>query len=256
MDDFLNIVQMSDDDIVSYVNGKMLGLNSSISYDDISLGDEGVIYSGWINLDTVYRPSGYRSKGFIFTKDFYIDWCKFIRENFGMIDIKKLSSNINDTIIIKAIHLFINYYFGEGYNEERRKEIYCHGNWQVANESINISTIKNENVARCIEKAAAFNGIANTIGLDCSLVLSDAKLNGGDKIGHAYCLLNLNGKYIICDSTFSGRNNTNRGIPFIFDLNGEKVVFDSGKFGDIEPKTVEYDFPWNEFRKINGRLYK
>lgn len=256
MNDFLSIVQMSDNDIVNYVNMKIITLNSSLSYDDISLGDEGIIYPGWVNIDTVYRPSGYRSKGFIFTKDFYIEYCKFIRDNFGNIDIKKLSSNINNTIIIKAINLFINYYFGEGYNEERRKEIYCHGNWQVADESINISTIKNENVARCIEKAAAFNGIANMIGLESSLVLSDAKLNDGEKIGHAYCLLNLNGKYIICDSTFSGRNNENRGIPFIFDLNSETVVLDSGKFGDVEPKIVEYDFPWDEFRKNNGRLHK
>ena len=252
MGELIKILRMSDSDIEQYVDNRITNLDFiSSDIDEVAL-EEGEIYKGWINTNVSYLPSGNRSKGFKLTKQFYIDFVNYIKKSLGTADISVIKNKFSSEKLIKLINVYMTMYFGNEYNEESRKELFGYGSINSIGETLDIETLKGKNVARCIEKSGGFNGIANFMGIDCSLVLSDATVEN-NKNGHAYCLIKENQKYKISDPNFfSPYGDGTRSIPFIFDLDtniaGNTITFDSGKLGAIKPIVIEYDFPWDKLK--------
>lgn len=241
MEELLKILSLDERKIDVYINSKFNILNTGNNYEEISLSDNGGdIYQNWINTNTTYLPSGIRSKGFKIDFQFIRDAIKDIKEKFCKIPIDRLKEKLNDDTLIKYFNMYIISYFGGEYNETKRKEIYGYGSLNSIGETLNISDLKGLNVARCIEKSAALNGILNFLGIDSSLVLSEA-----NNIGHAYCLVKTTGKYFIVDPNFYGQDMNGKGIPYIFEINPHDKLcsFDPSALDDNESLKVSYSFP-------------
>ena len=183
MNRMFEILLLEEDKIDYYINARLSELNVDDIYEDVSLSDDGNIYPGWINTNTMYLPSGNRSKGFKIDKQFIKDFIIDTKDKFGKIPLEKLKERLTEDTIIKWFNMYVIMYFGEKYDERKRKEIYGYGSLNSIGQSLDVSALKGLNVARCIEKASGLNQILNFLNIDSSLVLSEA--NG---IGHAYCL--------------------------------------------------------------------
>ncbi len=241
MEELFKILSLNDKEIDTYINNRLNILDYSNNYKDISLSDDGGdIYQNWINTDTTYLPSGIRSKGFKVDFQFIKEFINDVKEKFGKIPVDRLREKLNEDTLIKYFNMYITIYFGGEYNETKRKEIYGYGSLNSIGKTLNISDLKGLNVARCIEKSAALNEILNFLEIDSSLVLSEA-----NNIGHAYCLVNTNGKYLIVDPNFYGKDMNGKGVPYIFEINPHDKLcsFDPSAFGDDESLKVIYNFP-------------
>ena len=249
MNKIFEIVALDDDKIDYYIESRLSELNSVESYEEISLSDDGGnIYPNWININTSYLPSGNRSKGFKIDIQFIKEFIIHIKDNFGKGPLEMLKKNLTEDILIRWFNSYIINYFGADYDESKRKEIYGYGSLNSIGKNIDISHLKGLNVARCIEKSATLNLIFNFLDINSSLVLSEA--NG---VGHAYCLVNTNGKYIIVDPNFYGINANKRGIPYIFEIDphNNSCSFDPSIFGDDESLKINYSFPSQRFSEEN-----
>ena len=51
------ILSLNNDEIDNYIEQRINDLNSSPSYDEISLTGDGSIYENWINTNTTYRTN-------------------------------------------------------------------------------------------------------------------------------------------------------------------------------------------------------
>ena len=91
------------------------------------------------------------------------------------------------------------------------------------------------------------NEILNFLEIDSSLVLSEA-----NNIGHAYCLVNTNGKYLIVDPNFYGQDKDGNSVPYIFEIKPHNNLcsFDPSQFGDDESLKVSYNFPSERISSI------
>lgn len=183
-DEITKILSLEENELESYVRDKCKELNSKSIEKEFSLNaGEQNVNRGWINQNSTYLPSGNRSKGFKISNSFLLDYCQYLRSTLGKIDTKKLEENLTDCKLLHMIDLYQTLYFGDGYDEVKRKEIFGYGNLNSIGESLQIEELKNQGVARCIEKSACFNALSNFLGLDSSLVLSDASLNNSnDKV--------------------------------------------------------------------------
>ncbi len=248
MEEFFKILSLDERKIDMYINNKLNTLNIGNNYEEISLSDTGgEIYQNWINTDTAYLPSGMRSKGFKIDFQFIKEFIKDVKEKFGKIPVDRLVENLNEDKLIKYFNMYIISYFGVEYNETKRKEIYGYGSLNSIGETLNISDLKGLNVARCIEKSAALNEILNFLGIDSSLVLSEA-----NNIGHAYCLVNTEGKHLIVDPNFFAHDMNGKGVPYIFEINphDKLCTFGPSVFGDNESLKVSYNFPSERISNI------
>lgn len=241
MNRLFELIALEDDKIDYYIGVRLSELNTVDSYEEISLSDDdGNIYPTWININTTYLPSGIRSKGFRidmqFIKDFIID----TKDKFGKIPLENLKEGLTEDTLIKWFNMYVINYFGSQYDERKRKEIYGYGSLNSIGENLDISHLKGLNVARCIEKSAALNQILNFLDINSSLVLSEA--NG---VGHAYCLVKTNGKYIIVDPNFYGTNANRKVIPYIFEIDphSNSCSFDPSMFGDDKALKINYSIP-------------
>lgn len=234
------ILSLNNDEIDNYIEQRINDLNSSPSYDEISLTGDGSIYENWINTNTTYLPSGNRSKGFIIDNKIIKEFVLSIREYFGNIPLDKLMNKLTEQIIIKYFNMFTINYFGPNYDDDKRKKVYGYGLLNSIGENINLSELKEQNIARCIEKSAMLNQILNFLDIDSSLVLSTA-----NKIGHAYCLINSQEKTYIADPNFYGRDELGKGIPYIFEINqnNNTTTFDPFEYGDKDSLKIEYTIP-------------
>lgn len=249
MEELIKILNIKDYDIEQYVESRIAILNSLHNdVDEISLTD-GEIYPGWINTDVPYWPSGNRSKGFKLTKQFYIDFCNNIKETFKNFDINVVKSKFNSDRLMQWINLYLSSYFGETCNDTLRKEIFGYGSLNSVGETLSVETLKGKSVARCIEKSGGLNGLANFMGIDCSLILSEATFLNVTA-GHAYCLINENGKYKIYDPNFFGSDSRGKRVPFIFDFDtnntDKKITVNPNELGAIDSMDIEYNFPWSK----------
>lgn len=247
MEELIKILNMNDYDIEQYVENRIAVLNSlHNNVEEVSLTD-GEIYPGWINTEVSYWPSGNRSKGFKLTKQFYIDFCKNIKQTFKNFDINVVKSKFNSDRLMQWINLYLSSYFGETCNDTLRKEIFGYGALNSIGETLSVEMLKGKNVARCSEKSGGLNGLANFMGIDCSLILSEATFEN-ITAGHAYCLINQNGKYKIYDPNFFGVNSTGNRVPFIFDFDiknaNKKSTFNLSELGAINSTDIKYHFPW------------
>lgn len=183
-DEITKILLLEENELESYVRDKCKELNSKSIEKEFSLNaGEQNVSRGWINQNSTYLPSGNRSKGFKISNSFLLDYCQYLRSTLGKIDTKKLEENLTDCKLLHMIDLYQTLYFGDGYDEVKRKEIFGYGNLNSIGETLQIEELKNQGVARCIEKSACFNALSNFLGLDSSLVLSDASLNNSnDKV--------------------------------------------------------------------------
>lgn len=180
-DELIKILSLNENELESYVHNKCNDLNSkSISKELYLNKGEQNLTRGWINLDSVYLPSGNRSKGFKISNSFLLDYCRYLRSTLGKIDYTKLEKNLTDYKLIQIINMYQAIYFGDGYDEMKRQEIFGHGKLNSIGKTLQIDELKNQGIARCIEKSACFNAISNFLGLDSSLVLSDASLNNSN----------------------------------------------------------------------------
>lgn len=180
-DEITKILSLEENELESYVRDKCKELNSKSIEKEFSLNaGEQNVNRGWINQNSTYLPSGNRSKGFKISNSFLLDYCQYLRSTLGKIDTKKLEENLTDCKLLHMIDLYQTLYFGDGYDEVKRKEIFGYGNLNSIGESLQIEELKNQGVARCIEKSACFNALSNFLGLDSSLVLSDASLNNSN----------------------------------------------------------------------------
>lgn len=178
-DEIIKILSLEESELESYVYDKCKDLNVNSVEKELSLneGDQNV-NRGWINLDSTYLPSGNRSKGFKISNSFLLDWCKLLRSSpLGKSDKQILEKNLTEYNILKLISYYQTTYFGPHLDDSKRKEIYGYGKLNSIGQTLQIDELKNQNVARCIEKSASFNAIANFLGLDSSLILSDASIN-------------------------------------------------------------------------------
>lgn len=188
-DEIVKILSLDESELENYVCDKCKDLNSKSAVKELSLNDgEQNVNRGWINQDSTYLPSGNRSKGFKISNSFLIDYCKYLKSTLGKIDPTKLKENLTDYKLLQMINMYQTIYFGDGYNEMKRREIFGHGKLNSVGETLQIDKLKNQGVARCIEKSACFNALSNFLGLDSSLVLSDASLNNSDNKVRA-CIL-------------------------------------------------------------------
>lgn len=259
MEELIKILNLNNYDIEQYVDSKIMKMDSlSSDIKEVYLED-GEIYEGWISTDVSYWPSGNRSKGFKLTKQFYIDFCNYIKQSLGNVDVNAMKAKFNSEKLMKIINLYLSIYFGETCNDDLRKEIFSYGNLDSIGETLNIETLKGKNVARCIEKSSGFNGLANFMGINCSLVVSEATVKN-NTTGHAYCLLKENEKYKICDPNFFDADSDGKRVPFIFDLDTNnkenEIIFNSSKYGSINPTIIKYDFPWSKLNKEHNIIEK
>lgn len=249
-DEVFKILELDNDELKGYVDKKINSLNKNTKECEISLEEnEKKAYKQWINTNTTYLPSGNRSKGFKITNEFFLDWCKYLRENLGRINTEKLKVTLTDDKMIQLINMYQSVYFGEQCIEKNRKEIFGYGNLNSIGETLNIEDLKNKNVARCIEKSGGFNALANFIGFNSSLVVSDASINSLTS-GHAYCVIKTDNRIILCDPNFFGVTSDQKRVPFIFEITGKKNQFDSKEYGDSKSQVITYDFPFKEFPEI------
>lgn len=248
MEELFIVLNLDEREIDSYINNRLNALNTDYNYEDVSLSNNsGNIYPNWINTNITYLPSGIRSKGFKIDFQFIKDFIKDIKDKFGQIPTDILRQKLNESALINWFNLYIINYFGAGYNEIKRKEVYGYGALNSIGKTLNISDLKGLNIARCIEKSSALNEILNFLGINSSLVLSEA--NG---VGHAYCLVNTNNQYFIVDPNFYGKAPYGNGIPYIFEINPyDKVVsFDPSVFGDDEALKINYSFPSEKIHEL------
>jgi len=247
MDIIFELITLEEDKIDYYINARLFELNNADSYEEISLSDDGNIYPNWININTTYLPSGIRSKGFKIDKKFIKEFIIDAKDKFGKIPLEKLKGRLTEYTLIKWFNMYVINYFGSQYDEMKRKEIYGYGSLNSIGESINISELKGLNVARCIEKSAALNQILNFLDINSSLVLSEA-----NSVGHAYCLVNTNGKYLIVDPNFYGTDANGKGIPYIFEIDPHSnfCSFDPSMLGDNESLKINYSFPSQKISRI------
>lgn len=251
MEDFISILKLDDVGIEEFVKKKILEFDQSRK-PPLYIGDTD-IERGWINTEYIYLPSGYRSDGFQMTEEFYIEICKEIKSHLQNADPDSLHQRLNTQVLISIIQGQVNMYFGSGKcDETKRKQIYKYDSKEkpYGRNSLGIHTLKGKNVARCIERAAACNGLANFFGMDCSLVYSDITNEDG-RDGHAYCLLHDNGEYSIWDTSRYVKMQNGRLAPYKFHLDFKKPS-EPVKFPGIQLKTaefedIEYDFPWDRF---------
>lgn len=183
-DEIIKILSLDESELENYVCNKCDALNSKSFGKEFSLNEgEQDVTRGWVNQDSIYWPSGNRSKGFKISNSFLLDFCKYLRSTLGKIDHSKLKENLTDYKLIQMINMYQTIYFGDGYDEITRREIFGHGKLNSIGETLQIDELKNRGVARCIEKSACFNLLSNFLGLDSYLVLSDASLNNSiDKV--------------------------------------------------------------------------
>lgn len=253
-DEIFRILELDDDKIEDYVTEKIQFLNKDTKECEIFLDEnDKQAYKGWINTNSTYLPSGNRAKGFKITSDFFMDWCKYLKESLGKINPEKLKSALTDDKMIQIINMYQSLYFGEKCISEDRDDIFGYGALNSIGETLNIEDLKNKNVARCIEKSGGFNALANFVGLNSSLVLSDASINNSTA-GHAYCIVKTDNKTVLCDPNFFGANSDRtRRIPFIFEFNGKKSQFNSREYGDINSQIITYDFPFKKFPEFEEK---
>lgn len=253
MEELIKILNINDYDIEQYVESRIAVLNSLHNgVEEVSLTD-GEIYQGWINTDVPYWASGNRSKGFKLTKQFYIDFCNDIKQAFKNFDINVVKSKFNSDRLMQWINLYLSNYFGETCNDTLRKEIFGYGDLNSIGETLNVEILKGKNVARCIEKSGGLNGLANFMGIDSSLILSEATFKN-TTAGHAYCLISENGKYKIYDPNFFASNSIGKRVPFIFDFDtnnaDKKITFNPSELGAIDSTDIEYNFPWSKLNRV------
>ena len=260
---FFELCDLDGQNLESYVNKVCDELDRNANEcEEVSLGNESIIYNNWINSDVTYLPSGERSKGFkldrqviieflttAFTKKnkFYELKDKFFSNTLSTEEKNYLIGKVEGYLV--AINLFPAIYFGPSCEDEKRKQIFGYGSLNSAGQTLNLSELKGQNVARCIEKASTVNALLNFLGYDSSLVLSDASL-GEETTGHAYCLIDLDDKYKILDPTFIYADQNKKGNVYIFDLDekNEKCEFDPKTIGGEGYKVV-YDFPFDKIKK-------
>jgi hypothetical protein len=248
MNRVFELLSLDDNKIDFYINSRLSELNIDGYYDEITLYDDGGnIYPNWINTNTTYLPSGNRSKGFKIDAQFIKDFIVDTREKFGKIPTDKLRQRLSEDKLIQWFNMYVINYFGSQYDEIKRKEIYGYGLLNSIGQNIDISSLKGLNVARCIEKSAALNQILNFLDINSSLVVAEA-----NNVGHAYCLLNTDGKYYVVDPNFYGMDSNGKGIPYIFEMNpyNELCSFDPSLFGDDSSLKINYSFPSHIFSEM------
>lgn len=223
-DELLKIIDSNTDDLKSFLEKRMLELNeNSIDYYDISLSDEGSIYSGWIDMATTYLPLGIKAKGF--KVDFRVikDFVYYVSKN------KLVTSNL-DTII-NYVHDYCVKYFGGVLEEYNRRRIYRFGREEYIGNSIRLSEIKDKCAAGPFEISVLENTLLNFIGFDSSLVISDV-----NDSRCAYCLIKADNKYRL-----SG--------PYSLVLD----VCDNNYEFDTSLGKIIYDFPTKKLEKVKKK---
>lgn len=59
---------------------------------------------------------------------------------------------------------------------------------------------------------------------------------------------------LLCDPNFYGTSPEGKGIPFIFELNGETAKFNSSDLGDKKSQIISYDFPFEKFSEFDEQI--
>lgn len=191
-DEIIHIISLPESELEKNVSDKCDAFNTKSIMKEISLnkGERSNINRGWINLESTYLTSSQLSKGFKISKSFLIDWCKLLKSSLGKSDFESLKLKLTEDTVLKLADYYLATYFGANYDENKRKEIYGYGYLNSLGQALEIDELKNKNVARCIEKSACFNAIVNFLGLDSSLILSDASLTTSEgKVQTRTCIL-------------------------------------------------------------------
>ena len=232
------IFNLQPEEIDSYVNLRICELDEKDEYkkivDYISIEDDGIIFSGWKNMETRYLPFDVGDNGFKVDKKFIKDFITFLKDNYGNISKDKLKKILTEEKLVEICNLYIIQYFGIGSNNEELKKKY-------ENESINLSDLKGLKVSSSLEKSAGLNSILNFLGIDSSLVTS--KVNDE---AHAYCLIKKDEKYKIVDPSYIKKSTEGKAIQYIFEIdpNSNNITFDPSKYGKLKnPVKINYNFP-------------
>ena len=255
MEELIKMLNLDESEIDSYIDRRLGELNLNENYVDILLdGDTGNIYSNWVNSDTTYRPYGYDSKGFKVDKKFIVDMISIIRGTFNNFSIDSIKNSFTEDKLILWLNIQIPSYFYDfdgSYVQSKKEKIFNnigHINLNNISTAINLSDLKKQDVAECLEKSAALNAILNFLGIDSSLVVAYA-----NDIGHAYCLVKMSNGYSIVDPSHFGKISETKHIQYVFkvDPSNSSFTFDPKEYGDVSnaPK-LEYVFPCEKFSSI------
>ena len=253
LDIFFEMINLNNNEIDSFIDKRIKELDAKGSVETVEWDKEGNIYPNWLNLDSTYLPSSYRSMGFKIDKQFIKDFIVLNREYFYndsfdlKRDIGKIKANMTNEIFIQIMIIFLIGYFGPRYDQEKRHEIYGYGDLNSIGKYLLISEIKDLNISKCAEKSAGLNQLLNFFGIDSSLVVSDA-----NNIGHAYCLVKSGDKYLVADPNINAVASNGKTIYYIFEVNPKesKFVFDPADYGSPNGMKVEYDFPCEKMEQF------
>lgn len=99
-----------------------------------------------------------------------------------------------------CVFLVIQKYFGDYSNADEREKNYLKYELSKTEKIGKVSDLKGKNAALCVERAMLAQNLLKYLNIDsyykCSAILNNDKLEG-----HAYNLINCDGRYYIFDST-------------------------------------------------------
>ena len=174
-----------------------------------------------------------------------------IDEVYEIID-KKIE-NVNDfetkmELVFETVHE----YFGTFDNFEERADHYPSEDEIYDDDSKRgkISDLKGKNAGMCVERAAVSQNILKHIGIN-SLYKTTQITNGEKTEGHAYNLIENEGKYYIFDSTMP-REKDGKVTPIIVEI-PEEVFEELSKPEEIEGAPVEVEY-YNPIRKMDKHI--
>ena len=173
-----------------------------------------------------------------------------IDEVYEIID-KKIE-NVNDfDTKMRLVFETVNEYFGSYDNFKDRINNYpSEDEIEEENERGKISDLKGKNAGMCVERAALSQNILKHIGINS--IYKSTQITNNDKTeGHAYNLIENEGKYYIFDSTMP-KEKDGKVTPIITEI--PKEVFEElSKPEEKEGAPVEVEY-YNPIRKMHKHI--
>lgn len=165
-----------------------------------------------------------------------------------MILINKIreEKDINFTKICELVCETVNEYFGHNCDLGKRLEFFSKID---SKEPLEISNVKELNIATCTEKAILSHNLLKFVGISSTLKISPV-INDGINDMHAYNLLSHNDKAFVFDSSIP-RLDDGKVTPLIALISNEEYELLSSPLYDTGSSvTVTYDSPIKETHTI------
>ena len=135
----------------------------------------------------------------------------------------KINENDDFATKMKIIYDMVTEYFGSFENSRDRLKYYKSEDESFYSDEKNkVSDLKGKNSAMCVERAMVSQNLLKSLGIN-SFYKTSIIINNGRPVGHAFNLIEYNGKFYIFDATIPMHIN-NRITPIITEI--PKEAFD------------------------------